>query len=238
MSARLWSQKGTRKIIDMKTEIDDLLEVVSPVLVGNYERLNLPAGASSLMEVNEEYKGANKDLSSIITKGQLLLLKVVVVGYILAAILSMFGIPVLTSFIPLVGSASAVAFWIDRVLSKKVQKAKEVLSRCRPILQDFREALDALGSPVGATNREYTEASVHSNFVTHAVTILDGEIKLDKIRLGAERRTSDLIHLANWIEKRQAKFRKASEGLKKFGLKFDKRELFAEAKKRLERSYA
>ena len=245
MSARPWSRKGNLEIINMSSfgytvAIDDLLKIVSPELLKGYETINLnngEQGTVTLKQTNEEYKKAMKSQHDIPFKQLWLLRFGLIAGLLLLVASVSYGQELLCIFVESV-VAVVVSFWLGKSSNKKLRNARGTVDRTKTILEDFRRSVETLRNPNGATDREYTAKSVRDNFFTHAVRILDGEKKLDIILKQKERRVFDLRHICNWTYEAQEKFEKATWAAEKFGLKFSRRELFAEATKYLERQAA
>jgi len=221
--------------------IDDLLEIVSPSLLASYETINLnngehgPMGPITLERTNEEYKNAVKDqhdwpkkFAKIYFPAMMIVLGLYFVG------LYLWG---LIASIPFVVVGAPVMYLVFILMGKENHKFDVAITKTTSILESFRRSIEALRNPNGATDWEYTPASIRNNFFTHAVRILDGERKLDAIRMQKERLIFDLLHICKCLNGCQEEFETATREAKKFGLEFDNRELFAEAKKHLDRQY-
>lgn len=215
---------------------NNLLAIVSPDLVAKYESQNLPAGVT-LAQVSEDYKAAEEKVSSL-GNYSITFMGCTVSAVILMAAGSIFlnGNVIKASLFVLTGWILFVSFFLcTELTNKKIRKARSGLRSGESILQDFQKAVEALGSPFGATEHEYTEQSVRRNFVTHAARILDAEIKLDAVRNQTWRDEYQMLHLTNFLLDCRRKFETESLVLKaKFGLEFDNSRLFADAKKQLQ----
>lgn len=211
--------------------IDDLLKNVSPSLIAGYEKQN----KVKLADTNEEYKKvSHKDPCAIITTWLKVLGVVMVIVIIIDLIINFrFNRPVLGNVV-LVAICVSFPLYFRFVVGKRVLKIKETLSKCEPILEAFRTAVEGFDH-IGRI-REYTEIIVRDELVYCAVQILEAEIKFDAIRLQKERRTFDILHLGNWLEECHGKFDNTAKQARQFGMEFSNSDVFTDARKHIERT--
>jgi hypothetical protein len=214
----------------MTHEIDDLFMKVGPELVELYEaKNNLPDG-KTLEQVNEEYKKVAKKnknlrdfLAGLMASGLFLALVIF--------LLTLFWIDSKKDF-PFVGIIPLAVFTIlfmiiVTLLTRKVVKAEKTLAVSVSILEKFRTAVEGLDNP---ENPE----SIQNLLVTRAVMILDCEVKFDEVRVQKERRTWNVLHYGNFLEKEQKTLQALLDlAWESFGLNYDKAKIFNLARSHL-----
>jgi hypothetical protein len=210
--------------------IDDLLKVVSPSLIEGYEKKN----NVKLTEANEEYKTiSDKNPTAILIKW----LKIQGIMGLVALIVAM--VIIIHFNQPFLGIAAMVVLcvpfllYFKFVVGKKLLKISEITARCAPILEEFKETVEGL-YPSGRSH-QYNEEDTHDELVFCAVQILDAEMKFDVVRVQTERMLHDIMHLGNFIEKWSEKLDETMQNNSKFGIEAKRTELFAEARKHIER---
>ncbi|MFA7252297.1 MAG: hypothetical protein WC027_00355 [Candidatus Paceibacterota bacterium] len=208
--------------------IDDLLGLVDPELVRSYGRNRLSDGMN-LAQVNDKYKEVEQKLVVLARRHKMLLLCVVTmlpISFLASVFMKSPGLGIVLACILALGSK-----FIDNLYVRAEDRIGTLRHSLVADLKTFRNATEALKSPIGRTMREYTAASTRDNLITCAVRILDAEAKLDEVRFMTNRRLHDLVHYSNWLMRCQEEQKKIEEGIKVFGLKFDRSEIFAEARK-------
>ena len=225
------------------SDMQKLLEIVSPELVTSYENnVLIPQGKGRLSALLVQHKEVVEQIRKI-TKSYM----VAEIAEIVAVATS--GIGAIFSFT----SHPAVClgyllffFWFlfigcRRFLKKsdgKLKKIETEMEEMEGIFDEFRRNLERLDSPVGRTMFEYTANSVLGNLLTYAMQILDAEQKLDLECSRPHKDVFQINHLTTWIMTKQSKLRAAEEAAKLFGLKYDKTELFKDAAKYIRRPVA
>lgn len=223
-------------------EIGDLLKIVSSEIIQPYELMNSESlGGRQLCDINSEYVMARKNKESYNLFGNIILsctfLAVVVAVIIFAKYNSEIGLNVWLCMrtvivMAMIGIGTSIGFW--HIADKYFLKCEKIA----PILETFRSDLEELKWPVGILCKgAFTEGRLKDVFVFHAENILDAKMKLNKVRLEPRLRLSDITRLANLATQYEDAFNKASSVLeKRFGMKFENREIFPEAERRLDRS--
>ena len=206
--------------------IDDLLAKVGIDLVEKYERVKLPEG-QTLRQVNEEYLGMKISGSFLQT------LIIVITSAVFGLILSIIMIvkfdknpPVCyLSFLPTIVSIVFIYLAI-----KRADRDAERLKVLVPILTEFRETVTILTGGCWLLN--VAERIQYVFLSDLALQIIDAETSFDEVRLGKARETSNIVYSGQKLLELQEGFRKVSAVAEShFGLKFDKGEIFAEAKR-------
>lgn len=215
-------EKGVAK---MKThEIDDLLNDVSPSLIAEYEAKNL--NGTTLRAVNEEYKIFCKKDGSF-KLGLLIPTAMILLGVSLASALA-FGpnnsAPALLLVVFL------VVVWISYPASKQQEEHLATLASYEKFLGEFREAVRALSHSNGWVS--YTEDWIHEALIYLASQLLDAERDFKQVRMRENVLTIVVVACGDNEMRRCKKFGKMLMAAEKFGLTFNKREIFAEAKAR------
>jgi hypothetical protein len=214
------------------SEFDGVLASVSPELVRNYESMNLPVG-TTLAQVNEEYKKTDKDPWA---QSQFFVIVFMIVMFAVSALSGYFiskrlflGGLLLYLFSGVLG-----CWWLLIPERRKALRAVENIHRLKQILMTFRESVKLLNQ-TGRTMRMVSKDAVRGELVCIAVWILDAEKKFDQVRMDERRDIFQIMHLGNYIQTNQEKLRETLEGAKRFGLEFNKTEIFADARRHLER---
>ena len=224
-------KKGKKEYVEMNKllNIRDLLEKVSPELIKKYEEINLPSG-QTLAQINEEYKVLEKGRGSFILK---YLVSIIALSIILGFLAPHHCSQLMRVFLVLLFFAY---FIFVPVLTKWIaEKRRDKISTRRDILLTFTKSVTKL-YPTNATTREINEGSIRYELMCIAVWILNGEMDFDITRMKEERDISQTMHLGNNIQNNQELLRTTlliTE--ERFGLKYKKAELFADAKEYLKR---
>lgn len=216
--------------IEMNTHaIDDLLVRISPELVKLYEAKNNLPGGKTLKQVNEEYKAKDKKImTSIHTRYFLLFMTVVIIlsNYSFNRENCHFWFILLIVWMVL---SSVIVFFMNK-RDGKIEKENDVLI---PILEKFRTTVNILDNPANRISDDHSVDSIKEALILQTYWKLDYEIKFDKVRMNKERQTRLIIQCGNVLEEYQKDFESLSYIIEReFGLKFNKREIFAEAGKR------
>lgn len=211
-----------------KNGIDDLLQVVSPELIAGYVARNFTAG-SSLHAVNEEYKVARQQNATDILNLQFLVIWSAFVGLILCTYLAFWAdVPFDIAFISMV-AITAPAFMYSVYPVWLESKDRETRYRCEPILRDFKQAVEALNMPL-TRMEEYNEISVREILISLAVLLLRAETSFKQIRMKENIPTCNVISYGETEEAWRKHFEVALSAATKFGLVFNKADLFRSAK--------
>jgi hypothetical protein len=201
-------------------EIDDLLEKISPELIARYEQVTL--GGESLKNIHKKYEEVLSQkckYNSAATFFQSVFILVLAAGLIFLRYPWVFAVAAIASF-------ACGVYCISRV-----KYLAELSLACEQRLEDFIDASQGLKHPIIQVEEGYSEANVKHNLVCHAYQILVAEKRLDRVRLQKERRLLDLLGCASLLSNCQHAFSIAMRRVEKFGLKFDREELFAWANK-------
>ena len=210
-------------------EIDDLLVRMSHELLKFYEVKNNLPGGKTLRQVNETYKNNCKKLmTSVYTMSFWLFVTVVI-------ILSNYSFNKENChlwFILLIVwmTLSLLTFFFMKKRDNKIEKENDVLIS---ILEKFRTTVNILDNPANRISDDHCVRSLKEALILQTYWKLDYEIKFDKVRMNKERQTRLIIQCGNVLEEYQKDFESLSYIIEReFGLKFNKREIFAEAGKR------
>lgn len=215
------------------SNMNDLLARVSPALLAGYEAKNLPEGRT-LKGVNEEQRMlGRKGLTSLFFAFSWL-----VVGFVLFSVLldqSVGARPITEKEHLAITALRAIAlgapffFFLSRVFRWDNLQTENGL-----ILKAFREAVEQL-RPVG-TFETYTESSVRGVLVLLAIKLLGAEEATMEIRRDEKIATEWLARYCSFELQHREEFEQMLKTAEKFGLTFDKADLFKAAGRNLKRT--
>lgn len=210
-------------------EIDGLLKQVSPELLAGYEKKNLSGEA--LAVVNQEYKSAVRmhvkfdywvdRISMYAGFGMWIGMLTFFTGNAKISISVMFGSVFLMSFV------------IYGIVTKRDRKCREIRTRCESILANFRQSVKGLDPTWCSPNDRYNETSVRETLVGFAFKLLDAESKFKKERMLEDAATYSVLHYGNWEVKCRDELENRLRAVEKFGMTFNKADLFKDARKHL-----
>jgi len=213
--------------------IDDILKKIDPQLVANYERNVLPQG-SSLIKMSKIYKDTDTEKSRKITFRSILF--VVILG---ALMLFFSGITnnngqIIPTFayagITLIVISFPFAFFCEWKINKKQRKIDDLYE----VLMAFRDSVIKL-NPSGDISLEYSEDTVRKESVFIAFSKICAENGFDKACSGGLNNKENIMSLGYQIDSRGREFDSLLVEAKKFGLAFNRRDIFKEAQKDFER---
>lgn len=226
----------------MKTktdEIDDLLKVVSPELIAGWEAKNLDG--KTLKEVNELYLSSSKDSMTIFRNVMILGMFVAVsssVAFIISLTVYLGEATWYMQFAPFV-AIFVIFIWYVFYISKKETTKAENASKCRVILDDFRNAVEAL-SPLETNSQviEHTPDSVWGTLFSFAIQKIEAKNSFfkackeenpsqDRIQKAIDRE-KDCLRLFNIVFARS----------EKFNLNFSKSRIFKAAQEEIDQRSA
>jgi len=217
-------------------EIDDLLKQVSPELLAGYEKKNLTEG--TLMGVNEKYKLAikkNRNLSSSWSKRVLCIALLALTGTIVSIVSPYDSLQSYVGVGLVIGGILSSIFLLLGPIEKNMGEFQDVRDRYEPILTNFRQSVEGLNPTWCGFYDKYDETSVRETLVGFTVRLLDAEIKFKRERMFEDAATFSVVHYGNWEVKCRDELENMLRAVEKFGLAFDKGDLFKDAKKHLER---
>lgn len=216
----------------MSTSIRDLLKVVDPVLVGNYERNVLdPQGSGSLLDLDRKLEKIKTDKKNLFRREL----------WSAAALFAFLAVLVFSAYIyntlwPFAGLLFLL--WGIDVLERKSKKKRSALQeeecRLERAALEFRETVEALREP-GADSLECTAELIQDTMLTHTLWITRAEALLDSVRLQREHRDVVLMdRLCTDVLRLRQEMSKAEAAAKLFGVEVDRSALFKEASGRLQ----
>lgn len=212
--------------------IDDLLKVVSPGLIAGYEERNL--NGKSLSKVNEEYKDVVQDGGMDFLDWAKLAVFSVLVGVILYFYFWAFtDVPRGTAFASMIIVAAPAYFYFLFPARWKYKKDQEIRYKCESILSDFRQSVQALDVPL-TRMEEYNEVSVREAIMILTLWLLHAESSFKQIRFMKNIPASAIISYGEAEVACRKHLETVLSAAKKFGLDFNKAEIFRAAIKERE----
>jgi hypothetical protein len=210
--------------------IDGPLCGLNPSLIAGYEKYN----GVDLTKVNKEYKRASQKDPLIMWLTWFKIASVIaVIALVVSLVINIGFDQSLLSVIFMALVAISLVLYSKFVVTKKVSRVEEARSKFEPTLEEFWEAVCGLDSNIWGRIRN--ESDVRAELVQLAINILEAEEKFDQVRLQKERIVSDILRIGHWLEESQNKLDRTLGCIQKFGLEFRKTDLFADAKKHLDR---
>ncbi|MEI6528110.1 MAG: hypothetical protein WCO10_00360 [bacterium] len=218
----------------LENRYDEMIESVSPVLIEGYERTSLIEGRT-LMGCNEDLK-RNNVRSRFWDK----LLPKVAVGSIIILPLVYYmitydwhNIPdtryAVLILCPLVIFTALLLFLMSYVDGKKL----EILCA----INNSVEALDRFGRMLGLFPHPpgvlLCESLIYRELVFIASEIVNGELKFEALRLDRSCGDETVVQVGLEIQRRRQTLENKLKAAASFGLKYDRKKIFAEAKKML-----
>lgn len=213
------------------SEMGKILQSVSPSLAAGYEVRNLKG--KSLRSVYEEY------LDAVEKRKKISLPLICFFAFILSAIIAIIAVylhfflsaPVVLGMVFLMIGASIAAYPVGSTINK-LWKYNRIIAKCEEVFSEFEQSVKTL-DPRMMTNRVYTEEFTRDILIVQAVRLLDAEKKFKEKRLDECERISSILEAGNWEVRCRDELEKLLKGAEKFGLSFNKKELFVEAKSRM-----
>lgn len=222
-----------------KIYIDELLHFISPSLVSKYEKIHLPKDVT-LRQVNQAFKAKEKKyriLYTYLVSMALITFTLMILVIFIGALYGYNIRPVAFVMVVIILISTTIVTPI-RVAMSKVSKK---LDSSGSILRNFQGEVESMLQEVSENlKHEYTEVSIKKLLVYFARDIIEHEIHikityLNSVGIDSVSLSFDTTLLKKLQEKLKCSLEAAEIG---FGLKFDRRELFAEAEKKLEQPHS
>ncbi len=208
-------------------EIGPMLNSLDPELIKNYENRNYK-GCPSLEDLKQKYYTyilTDKRVTQKIGVCLIVMTVSVLVGIPLALIISKQFL-----LIPLVTTLGLLSFTVSYVIVTNSYK-KKFVERYLHAVKEFCEAAEAIQISRYRT-RIVTKETVEAELVGRAFSILDQEEKFDIMCNSGHSYVREILDHGHKILEHEEKLHRALESAAKFGLVFEKRELFNKAQAR------
>lgn len=211
-----------------KSEAENLLNSVSWSLFAGYELKNLEG--RTLRDIYEEYIDAVAKRK----KMSFLLYCSVVIGFILVcAVLVSCSIyfpeqTVLEGVATILGG-TALIYFITFFPHLKLWKYSYIIGKCEGVFNEFKYSVEALNPQGIMTSRVYTEASTYNTLAMSADRLLTAEKKFKERRLIESELIDSILDAGHEELRCRNELEKLLKAAEKFGLLFNKSELFREA---------
>ncbi len=236
MSARPWSKPIDRKFLNMNTSvsIDDLLKMIDPPLVKNYEKnvLQKEGEMRTISQMSTEYKSLIKQREKVALNYRRLN-SVNLIGIVLLVASSFFA----GFTLGILMYAGVVLLWIVLVCNVFVSSSRKTeleakLLEIHSHLENFKEVVQKLRSRHGVWTTVYSEATIREAILASAIKVLQEESSLDEVRMDKPRRTALLMRCCKDLETAQQRFQElVSVAEVEFGITVNKSEVFDSARK-------
>jgi len=213
--------------------IEIMLAKIDPKLLEQYESRRLPAG-QTLKQIVSDYKKEKGKKTKITRISNVTLLVAIITSLCFLFISFCFS----QSFTLYATIFLVFAIMIQLILLvlKRIMLAKtEILHQYESYLCDFENAATGLECPIGRRYEIYTEKTTHDVMVTGAEWVIRAKQIFNSVRLKTECDENAFERVFNDLRYFRKQLDCAAENIQHFGLKFNKRELFAEAQKRIDR---
>ncbi len=214
------------------SQAEKLLQSVSPSLTAGYEMVNLHG--RTLCSIYKEYIDVvlkRKKISFYLPL--FLIISLVVVGVGAACYFTTFPETKPLEAIMIIAVIGAVCIYLlIYPLQTRLWKYNDIINKSDNIFNKFEQSVKGLDPYFVMTNRIYTAEYTHEFLVDLAVRWLGAEKKFKVKRLKENELTLSILEAGNREEKCRKEFEKLLENAEKFGLVFNKTELFASARAR------
>lgn len=219
-----------------KNGIDDLLKVVSPELIAGYEVMNL--GGKTLKSIYEEYDASQSGIKKYE------LSTVAAMAFAIISVFAVFAAFLFFGFDPLFAIVSALIVAVAsmgllfRPKFKKLMKYQLLRNDYHYILEDFKEAVEAL-SPFGGTimMHSYTNDSVWGTLFLLAVRTLEAGSEFN-VACSMKASITNVQKTIEWEQDCRKRFNDMFEASTKFGLDFTKARIYQAAQDEIDQRVA